>query len=118
MFQLRVLFSILFLFSLACMIKGLRFKRKNPGYVVVAGVISVCDLLCIAIVGAQNAKEAAVVLLPYYILHSWLLFAFLIMVVQTDRFRRFTPVLIVSAALCAYQTYLVVRQYMGERIRS
>ena len=82
------------------------------------GVIAVSDLLCVFLVGVKNAKGASSVLLPYYILHAWLLFTMLLMIILIDRYLSFIISIIISAGVCLYQTYLVIRQYMGARVFS
>ena len=118
MYVLRALYIVLAFASVACIAYGAKYKRKNIGFLLTAGIIAACDMLCAFLVGVANAKQAGNVLLPYYILHAWLLFAMLIMLILIDRYRQFLVALIISAIVCLYQTYLVIVQYRGERIFS
>ncbi len=118
MYILNSLFVILFLISLGCLVAGLRLKRKNIGFLIMSGVIALTDLLCAALVNVKNAAGAGRVLLPYYILHGWMLFSFLIMVIMIDRYRQFIAIVAVSLLVSIYQTYLAVSQYFGARVFS
>ena len=118
MYILRALYIVLALTSVACIVAGAKQKRRNIGFLLTAGIIAVSDLICAFLVGAENPKQAGRVLLPYYVLHAWFLFAMLIMIILIDRYRQFLVALIISAGVCLYQTYLVIAQYRGERIFS
>ena len=100
------------------MVQGIKLKRKNIGYLIVTALITVSDVICIMLLTVRNAKEASRILLPYYIVHAWLLFGVLLMVIYIDRFRKFIVPLIVSAVFSLYQTYLVITQYKGARVFS
>ena len=116
MLILRILFIVMSLFSLGCGIRGLTFKRKNIGFVILSVVIAVADVFSFVLLNAQNAKDATNILLPYYILHAWSLFAILVMITQIDRGRRYFFALIVSGLACCYQTFLIIMQYRGSRL--
>lgn len=118
MLTLRIVYAILFAASVACLVLGIRMKRRNIGYNLTAGTIALCNVACFFQAGAGNAKEAGNILLPYFILHSWLLFFLLLMIILADRYRLHIWAIIVSACLCVYQTYLVISQYFGARIFS
>ncbi|SCY80699.1 Hpt domain-containing protein [Lachnospiraceae bacterium XBB2008] len=118
MYVLRALYIVLALTSVACIVAGAKQKRRNIGFLLTAGIIAVSDFLCAFLVGANNAKQAGSVLLPYYVLHAWFLFAMLIMIILIDRYRQFIAAVIISAGGCLYQTYLVFAQYKGARIFS
>lgn len=116
MYALRIIFIFLCLGALGCMVQGLRLKRRNIGYLITTAIITISDAMCIVLVAVRNAKEASKILLPYYIVHAWLLFGILLMVIYIDRFRRFIVPVIISAIFCLYQTYLVITQYRGARV--
>ncbi len=118
MLALRVIYAFLFALSVLCIIGAARVKRTNIGFILMAAVIAVSDILCVVLVGATSARTASGVLLPYYILHAWLLFSMLFMIILIDRYRSFVISLIISAGACIYQTYLAVSQYFGARIFS
>ena len=118
MFLLRILFIVLALVSTACLVRGALNRRKNIGFLVTSAMIMLGDALFVCLLGVQSAKTASYILLPYYILHAWFLFAFLIMIILIDRFRHFWGWLAVSFGVCAYQTYLVISQFFGARVFS
>ena len=118
MYVIISLLVLLFLVSLACLIAGARLKRKNIGFLIMTGIIALCDLICIALVNVHNAREAGNVLMPYYILHAWMLFAVLVMIIMVDRYKKFIIPCVLSAIVCIYQTYLAISQYFGARIFS
>lgn len=118
MLLLRFVFAVLFLISAGCTVKGALEKRRNIGFLITSAMIAIGDAFCIFVLGIQDAKGATKILLPYYILHAWLLFAFMIMIILIDRYRRLWGYLVPAAVACIYQTYLVVSQYFGARIFS
>ena len=118
MVALKIIYGFLFALAMVCMALGLRVKRKNIGYILTAAVIAVSDILCVYHLGVRSAKEASKVLLPYYLLHAWLLLFMLLMIILIDRYKSFIVGIILSAGVCVYQTYLVAKQYMGARIFS
>ncbi len=115
---LSILFVVLFIVSVTCTIAGAMDKRKNIGFLIVSAINAIGDLFCVPLIGAQDIKAVSKYLLPYFILHAWFLFAFLVMVILIDRYRQWMVCLILSAGLCIYQTYLVISQYLGARIFS
>ena len=115
---LKIVFTAAALLSLACGARGLLFKRKNIGFVVLSVLIAAADVFSFVLLNADNAKAAQNILLPYYILHAWSLLAFLIMVIQIDKGRRYIIAIILSALVCIYQTFLVIMQYRGTRLFS
>ena len=118
MLLLRFVFAVLFLISAGCTVKGALEKRRNIGFLITSAMIAIGDAFCIFVLGIQDAKGATKILLPYYILHAWLLFAFMVMIILIDRYRRLWGYLVPAAVACIYQTYLVVSQYFGARIFS
>ena len=114
--MLRVMFIILFLVSIACTVRGVVDKRRNIGYVLMSAMISIGDIFYVILLGVGDAKAASKVLLPYYILHAWLLFAFMLMIILIERYKKTALFLIAPALLCIYQTYLVISHSFGARI--
>ncbi|MCR5595513.1 MAG: response regulator [Lachnospiraceae bacterium] len=114
----KFLFILFALAVMACAIIEFRHKRRNYGFTAVCLIVSICDLLCTGLISAQSVRDARYILLPYYILHAWLLFAFFIMIIRIEGVKRFKPLIGVSALICVYQTYLAVSQYFGARIFS
>ena len=115
---LRIIFIILFLFSMGCAIKGITEKRRNVAFVILALMIAASDLFSFAIVEAHMVKNASDILLPYYILHAWSLLAFLVMVILIDHRRNYIVAVVMAVFVCIYQTYLVISQYLGGRVFS
>ena len=89
MYVLRGLYAFLALSSVACIAAGIKQKRSNIGFLITAALITACDFVCILLLGVTNVKSAGGVFLPYYILHSWMLFAILLMIIMVDRYRSF-----------------------------
>ena len=115
---LNIVFVVLSLISAACAVRNGIDKRRNIGFIAVSVMIAISDIMYIVLLGVRDAKAAARVLLPYYILHAWFLLAFLLMILLIDRFRRFAVLLVVPAGVCIYQTYLCVSQFLGARVFS
>ncbi|MBR6329790.1 MAG: response regulator [Lachnospiraceae bacterium] len=115
---LKIIFIVLSVAVLVCIIRATTFKRKNLGYIIGSSLILVCNILCIFLLGVKSAKEAANVLMPYYIVSAWAFFFILLTIILVDRFRNYTVLLIVSAVSCAYQTYLALIQFKGARVFS
>ncbi len=118
MYLLRAVFILFLLISLFCMIYEIRNKRRNIGFIIVSAMIALSNIVYFFLVGVNNAKEASNVLLPFYILHSWILFAAIIMLVLIEKYKRFIVPVVISFVTCLYQTYLVICQYSGGRIFS
>ena len=118
MLALRIIFISLTIASLLCLFIGARYKRRNVGFILADAILTVCNIVCFALIGVHNAGGASKVLLPYYILHCWMLFAVVLMIVSIDKYRNFIISIILAAIVCLYQTYLVVSQYFGARIFS
>lgn len=118
MIGFKVAFILLSLVSVVCIIQGIRLKRKNMGFLTMAGIIAVCNLICIGIEDIQGASDARNILMPYYFLHAWFLFAALIMIVCIEKFKLRWISLVLMGGTCAYQTYLVISQFFGARIFS
>lgn len=116
MIVLNILFVLLFLFSVGCAVNGFMDKRRNIGFIIVALMVALGDAFSFALLGARMVKNASNIFLPYYILHAWSLFAFLIMLILIDRNRRYVVSVVLSAVICIYQTYLVISHYFGARI--
>ena len=117
MLVLRILFIVLCLVSLACGVRGLMYKRKNIGFLILSVMVAVADIFSFVLLNVQNAKDATNILLPYYILHAWSLFVFLVMITLIDRGRRrYIFAMIISGLLCIYQTFLIIMQYRGSRL--
>ena len=115
---LKVAFISLIIVSLACAVRGLIDKRRNIGFVILSFLIAVADGFSFAVIDVPTIKQASDILLPYYIVHAWSLFVFIITIVLIERHKRYVVVLILSAITCAYQTYLVISQYLGARVFS
>lgn len=115
---LKIVFVLLFLFSMGCAVKGERDKRRNIGFCILAVMVAIGDCFSFVALNVQNIKAASNVFLPYYILHAWSLFVFLIMVILIDRSKRYVISVVLSAVVCIYQTYLVISHYLGARIFS
>lgn len=113
---LKIIFCTLFIVTMLCAVKGIKDKRRNIGFVLLALSIAVMDIICILILNIQNFKSAANVFLPYFIFHAWTLFIFLQMIIFIDRNKNYIISLILAAIICIYQTYLVISQYLGDRI--
>ena len=115
---LLITFILLFGLSVFCCVKGILFKRRNIGFIVASVIISACDLLCCGLLNARGPKDVENILLPYYILHGWLFFAIILMIVKMGKLKMALPTVIVSGIACAYQTYLCISQFFGARIFS
>ncbi|MBR1861890.1 MAG: response regulator [Lachnospiraceae bacterium] len=118
MLVLKVIFVLLTFVSAGCVIWGAIYKRKNTGFLLTAAEVAVCDVLSFMLIGVQSAKDAKNILLVYYIVHAWLLFTILIMILRIERHRGFITLVCISGVTCAYQTYLAVSQFFGARIFS
>ncbi len=118
MLMLKVLFALLALVSLACAAREFIEKQKNIGFIILCIMITVFDIMYIVLLGAQNAKSATKVLLPFYVLFAWFLPVFLLMIVLIDKIKKYWIYLILPAIISGYQTYLVISQYFGARIFS
>ena len=115
---LNIIIIILTIISIVCVVKCALYKRTNIGFILMVMTIIGMDVVSFRLSGVKSAKDAGNVLLPFYIFHSWQLFAALLMVTLIDRYKRFIIATIISAAACIYQTYLVICQYGGGRIFS
>ncbi|MBQ7558450.1 MAG: response regulator [Lachnospiraceae bacterium] len=116
MVSLTVIFLALSLVSVLCAVRGGTKKRRNNGFILLSMMVAVTDVLCVALLNADK-KSALNVFVVYYILHAWLIFAFLLMILLlSDRHRRFLIIAAVSAVICIYQTYLIISQKFGGRI--
>ena len=115
---LRIIFIILALFSLVCAVKGFKDKRRNIGFCILALMIALGDVFSFVLMGVQMFKDASKVFIPYYVMHAWFLFVFLIMTILIDKNRHYIVSLVMSAIVCIYQTYLVISQNFGARIFS
>lgn len=111
-------FGFLLFLTLACACLAMRAKRVNVGYMVMTAVTAFSNILCILLPGVRTASEARNVLIPAYIMHAWLLFAILILIVLIDRFRHLVIATVISGCICIYQTFLAVSQFFGARIFS
>ena len=118
MYPLILFMTVMAIVCIVCAVVEGRMKRKNIGFMVFAIFAAVADISSIAIINVSNAKEASKMLLPYYILHAWFFFVFLIMIILVGRHKKLLLPIILSAIICLYQTYLVISQYMGARIFS
>ncbi|MCR5303305.1 MAG: response regulator [Lachnospiraceae bacterium] len=118
MILLEVLFPALFLISMGCAIKGGKLKRSNPGFVFLSTMVALGDIISFAVINVYDAKSASAVLLPYYLIHAWAYFSFLLAVVMIDRYKKYTEIVIPAAIVCIYQSYLVIIQKFGARIFS
>ena len=99
MLALKIIYGFLILLSLGCIALALRVKRKNIGFLFMTATIAVSDILCVILIDAKTARAARDVLLPEYIVHAWVLFGMLIMIIMIDRFRHFGISLIFSGCL-------------------
>ena len=118
MYPLILFMTVMAIVCIVCAVVEARMKRKNIGFIILAIFTAVSDISSIAIINVSNAKEASKMLLPYYILHAWFFFVFLIMIILVGRHKKLLPPIILSAIICLYQTYLVISQYMGARVFS
>ncbi len=118
MYLYHTVFIILIVISLFCAYKGIVDRRKNIGLILMAVLVVLDDVICLFVDDLGSTKEATKLLLPHYIIHAWLFFATLLMVIMIGRQKKYAIVAGASAALCVYQTYLVVSQYFGARIFS
>ena len=116
MLGLRIVFLIFFLISLICAVLGFLGRRKNIGFIITALVIAANDVLMFLLLNAENADGAASILIPFYILHPWGLVFYMLMVSKMDKTKPSRLALIPMCLLSAYQTYMMVCQYMGQRI--
>ena len=56
---LKIIFCTLFIVTMLCAVKGIKDKRRNIGFVILALSIAVMDIICILILNIQNFKSAA-----------------------------------------------------------
>ena len=115
---LKIVFSVLFVISILCAGRAVLYKRKNIGYILLALCIAAGDLFSYFLMDVQNYKDATKIFLPYYLLHAWALFIFMLMIVLIDKNKKNIVFLVLSAIVCGYQTYLVISQYRGARVFS
>ena len=115
---LKIVFSVLLVISILCAGRAVLYKRKNIGYILLALCIAAGDLFSYFLMDVQNYKDATKIFLPYYLLHAWALFIFMLMIVLIDKNKKNIVFLVLSAIVCGYQTYLVISQYRGARVFS
>ncbi|MCR5702723.1 MAG: response regulator [Lachnospiraceae bacterium] len=118
MYILKAVFVILFLISMSCVLNGIADKRRNIGFIVLTLMISAGNLFSIGVLDPGPIRYNSNIFLPYYIMHAWSLFAFLLMVILIEQKKRHIVSVVVSVLVCIYQTYLIVSQYFGARILS
>ncbi len=116
--MLSILFVFLCLGSLGCLVQGIKQKRRNIGYLICVVTIIISDVICLMLPGIRNPREAQRILLPYYLMHAWFLFGTMVMIIMIDRIRSFIIPVIIGFILSAYQSFLVISQYLGARIFS
>ena len=115
---LKIAISVLCVLSILCAVRGVLYKRRNIGFVILALMVAASGMVSFFILDIQNFKDAGKYFLPYYILHAWLFFAFILTIALMDKSKRSIPFLALSVIICGYQTYLAVSQYSGARIFS
>ena len=116
MLALKIVFIILAAVSLALAVIGAVSRRKNIGFIITSLLIMGCDMICIAILGVDNAGQAQNVLLPYYILHALIPATYIFMVILVDRNRKHFYFMIPACVVSLYQVAIIISQYFGRRI--
>ncbi|MBE5924657.1 MAG: response regulator [Lachnospiraceae bacterium] len=118
MYILKAVFIILFLISMGCVVKGIADKRRNIGYIILTLMIATGNLFSIGVLDLNQIRYSSNIFLPYYIMHAWSFFAFLLMVILIEQKKRHIVSVVMTTLICIYQTYLIASQYFGARILS
>ena len=116
MLALKILFIVLATISLACIIIGAVNKRRNIGYLLTGSLVIFADIIAFHVIGVDNAAEASKVLIPYYLIHSWVCTAFFFMIINTLLNKRARILMIPMILISLYQDYIIILQMKGERI--
>ncbi len=116
MLALKIVFIILAAVSFSLAVIGAVSRRKNIGFIITSLLIMGCDMICIAVLGVNNAGQAQNVLLPYYILHALIPATYIFMVILVDRYRKYFYFMIPACVVSLYQVAIIISQYSGRRI--
>ena len=116
MLALKILFIVLATISLVCIIIGAVNKRRNIGYLLTGSLVIFADIIAFLVIGVDNAAEASKVLIPYYLIHSWVCTAFFFMIINTLLNKRVRILMIPMILISLYQDYIIILQMKGERI--
>ena len=74
---LKIVYLIFTLISIANLVMTLMNKRRNPGFILLAFVILISNLICIVVQDCKDILLARKILTIYYIVHAWYYFGVL-----------------------------------------
>ena len=112
----RFVFLFLSIAALGCLMSGLAVKRRNKGYLVVAALVSICDLTCFVLLGSSSVNDVKRILPGYYICYLWIFLAVLWTIYGLGRYRGSRLTLNLSALICLYQTAIVAADAFGLKV--
>ena len=116
MLGFRITFLILAAAVFSFLVAGIRFKRRNTGFIITAALTVCCDIACFFLLGAAGIASARNALVAYYIFHAWIGVGLVWMTSSLDRYKSFYLYIVPGALLSIMQTVLMVMQMLGVKV--
>ena len=113
---LQVVFLVCAFAVLACVVTAFKEKVHNVGYIVMTVLVAACDYLCFRLLGSKSVVDARNIMTVYYILHGWLMFAFVWMIMAMSRRRKYILYSVPTILVCLLQTVVMAGNAGRNRI--
>lgn len=110
---LRIAFLACALIALICMALGIRKRRKKYGFIGYCLILACCNIANYCLLGSSGIAMARNALSCFYILHAWLYFAALCIILDISAAKKSKVLMIPSGLICLYQTIIIVGNLLG-----
>ena len=107
-----MIFSVLFLILISipalCIVKAVKDKAHNIGFIILSVFVAICDLLCFWLILCKTEPEAGHTLLLYHLCLAWFYFGFMLMVMTIARWKNYVIYCIPSAIIALLQSLIII----------
>ncbi|MBR4514555.1 MAG: response regulator [Lachnospiraceae bacterium] len=98
-----------------CGFFAIKMKRRNYGYILLAALLIIQDLVCVMLFSCQNVNKAKDYICGWYILHSLLVCGILYMVTSMSRRKRFILFLVPGMILTVIEIAIIAGNFSGQK---
>ncbi len=116
--SLRFAFLACALVTLICVALGIRERRKKYGYIGYCLFLTGCNVANYVLLANKGISSAKTALSIYLILHAWLYFCALYIILDMAAAVKSKVLLIPSFVICVYQTIIVLSNFWGSGLLS